>query len=183
MAAPQAGPPMDDHAAYRRKMEGLLGNRDPLDVFTKTADALETLLRSHPAEHFRRRPYPGKWTPGEILGHLADVEWVLGFRLRLVLCEDRPTLVGMNQELWVAGQGHAERDPASLVGEFRMLRTINLGLWRRLRSADLDRIGLHTERGPESVGHTLRMYAGHDLSHLDQLNRYLKAAAEGARGS
>lgn len=183
MTAPQPGSPTEDQVAYRLRMEALLGNRDPLDVFASTVQALEALLRTFPSDHFRRRPFPGKWTPGEILGHLADVEWVLGFRLRHVLCEDRPTLLGMDQELWVSGQRYAERDPVSLLDEFRALRTINLGLWRRLRPADFNRVGLHSERGPESIGHTLRMYAGHDLSHLDQLNRYLKAVSEGAGSS
>jgi hypothetical protein len=34
---------------------------------------------------------------------------------------------------------------------------------------------MHNERGPESLGLMLCMNAGHDLSHIDQLTRYLAA--------
>jgi len=30
---------------------------------------------------------------------------------------------------------------------------------------------VHAERGEESVAHMMRMYAGHDLLHLAQINR------------
>ena len=52
--------------------------------------------------HIRRRscvtrPFAGKWTPNEIIGHLTDTECVLGFRSRLILCEDHPVIAPMDQ--------------------------------------------------------------------------------------
>jgi len=41
--------------------------------------------------------------------------------------------------------------------------------------ADVQRTGQHNERGPESLGVMLRMLAGHDLSHRDQLTQYVQA--------
>jgi hypothetical protein len=32
-------------------------------------------------------------------------------------------------------------------------------------------VGVHAERGEESVAHMIRLYAGHDLLHLRQLAR------------
>jgi hypothetical protein len=32
----------------------------------------------------------------------------------------------------------------------------------------------HNERGPESLDVMLQMLAGHDLSHLDQISRYIQ---------
>jgi hypothetical protein len=40
---------------------------------------------------------------------------------------------------------------------------------------DLHRAGRHNERGAESLGEMLRMTAGHDLNHLNQIARYLQA--------
>jgi len=37
--------------------------------------------------------------------------------------------------------------------------------------ADLQRAGVHEERGEESVAHLMRLYAGHDRMHLQQLAR------------
>jgi hypothetical protein len=33
---------------------------------------------------------------------------------------------------------------------------------------------MHAERGEESIEHIARMYAGHDLNHLGQIERILK---------
>jgi hypothetical protein len=48
-------------------------------------------------------------------------------------------------------------------------------VWKRMSPADLTRAGRHNERGPESLAVMLRMLAGHDLSHLDQIARYIQA--------
>lgn len=161
--------------AYREKLYGLLGDDDPIEVLSRTADALAAFVRDNAPEHLRARPFEGKWTPNEIIGHLLDVEWTFGFRLRYIRCEDQPTILGMDQNLWVSQQRHNERDPADLVAAFRPLREENVHSWRALTPADLERTGNHVERGPESLGQMLRMEAGHDLSHIDQIRRYLKA--------
>jgi hypothetical protein len=61
---------------------------------------------------------------------------------------------------------------------FRTMREFNLALWNRMSPADLKRTGQHNERGPESLGVMLRMLAGHDLSHLDQITRYIQAVRQ-----
>jgi hypothetical protein len=177
MANPNPRVDVTDPGGYRSRILGLVGGRDPLEIMAATPDALAEIVRTHPADALRTRPFEGKWTPNEIIGHMADAECVYGFRLRATLCEDRPTLIGMNQELWVAGQRHNEREPAELAEAFVALRRFNLVLWRRMTPADLARVGLHTERGPESLDVMLRLCAGHDLSHSDQINRYVAAIA------
>ena len=175
MATAQAGLWVTDPSAYREKLFKLLGDRDPLEVLAQTAPTLAGFVRKHSVTVLRTRPFEGKWTPNEVIGHLADSEWVYGYRLRLILCEDNPTIQGMNQELWVTGQRHNEREPSELVEMFRAMRGFNLALWKRMSPADLERAGQHNERGPESLGVLMRMLAGHDLSHLDQITRYIQA--------
>ena len=162
-------------SAYREKMFKLLGERDPLEVLAQTATKLAEVVGTQPEALLRARPFEGKWTPNEIIGHLTDSEWVYGYRLRLILCEDNPTILGTNQDSWVAALRHNEREPSELLESFRVLRQFNLTVWRRTTSTDLERTGQHNERGPESLGVMLRLLAGHDLSHLDQINRYIQA--------
>ncbi len=175
MSSTNPGPWVTDPAAYRRKMSDLVGDRDPLESMAQTPAALRRLVDVHPIEKWRARPFPGKWTANEIIGHLVDTEFVYGFRARLILCEDQPEILPMDQERWVAGQGYDQREPRELTDAFGALREINLRLWRRMTPSDLARIGRHRERGPESLGTLLIMIAGHDLTHLDQIQRYLGA--------
>src|SRR5580692_1106153 len=87
--------------SYREKILTLVGERDPLDVMAETASALAKIVDRHSAAVLRTRPFEGKWTPNEIIGHLTDSEWVYGYRLRLMLCEDHPIIKGTNQDSWV----------------------------------------------------------------------------------
>ena len=80
----------------------LLGDRDPIEAMSATADVLGGIVDEHSAEQMRARPFEGKWTPNEIIGHLLDGEWVYGYRARLILGEDNPTILGMDL---VAGVG------------------------------------------------------------------------------
>lgn len=162
-------------AAYRNKLADLLGSREPLAVLATTADEISRLIAPHSADKLRRRPFGGKWTPTEIIGHLCDAEWTYGYRARLILSEETPTILSMNQDLWVVGQRYNEADAAVLLADFRALRMVNLRLWRSIRPEQMSRFGRHVERGDESLAAMLKMLAGHDLSHIDQISRYIAA--------
>lgn len=168
-----------DPDAYRKKMMTLVGDRDPIDILSQTADTLTGIVKENPPQAMRARPFEGKWTPNEVIGHLVDAEWVYGYRMRQILCEDGPEILGMDQDLWVAGQKYNDREPADLVQMFRAMRGFNIALWKQMSPEDLERAGRHNERGPESLRMMLPMLAGHDLWHIDQINRYL-AAVRGA---
>jgi hypothetical protein len=146
-----------------------------LEVLSQTGTTLAEIVARHPVEVLRARPFEGKWTPNEIIGHLTDSEWVYGYRLRLILSEDDPAILGTKQGSWVACLRHNEREPSELVEIFRTLRALNLNVWKRMSTEDLKRSGRHNERGPEPLGETLRVLAGHDLSHVDQIGRYIQA--------
>ncbi|RJP40670.1 MAG: DinB family protein [Phycisphaerales bacterium] len=166
---------LTDPKAYQKKLSDLLGERDPLDVMAETPAFLANLVSAHSPEVMRTRPFPKKWTPNEIIGHLTDTEIVFAFRIRTILCEDNPVILGMDQELWVERQRHNEREPVDLASMFQALRHANLVLWRQMKPADLKRTGRHSERGPETLKTMLRMEAGHDIWHMDQITRYLSA--------
>jgi len=161
--------------AYRNRVLGFLGDQDPVQVLGRTADVLGEIVRDNGRKRMQIRPIEGKWTPCEVLGHLCDCEWVYGYRARLILCEENPTILGMDQDLWVARQRYNEREPIELAEEFRYLRKHNLRMWRGLTPQELQRTGQHNERGPESLGLIRTMLAGHDLLHLDQMKRLLMA--------
>jgi len=178
MTAAQAGNRVTDANPYRERLRNLVAGRDPIEVLSETASTLAEIVARYPAEVLQARPFEGKWTPNEIIGHLGDSEWVYGYRVRLILCEDEPPIAGTKQEAWVAGLRYNERQPSELLEIFRTLRALNIAEWRRMSGDDLQRKGQHNERGLESLGAMLEMLAGHDLSHLDQIRRYIQAIKE-----
>lgn len=166
---------LDNPAAYLQKMQQLLDGRDPLAVLERTPAALTGIVKGHNAAQLNTRPFEGKWTPNEILGHYVDIEWVFAFRIRHALCDPDPVLEGFDQELWVTRLGHNDREPAEHLEVFARLRPYNLAAWRLLTPDDLQRTYVHKERGREPVSVLRTLHAGHDLWHLDQITRYLDA--------
>lgn len=160
---------------YQDKLLTLLGESDPLSILESTPTELEKMISKYQALELRKRPFEGKWTPNEILGHLCDAEYLYAYRIKMILCEDHPDIHPMDQELWVTGQRYNDMDPTVLLNMFKHLRNFNLILWRGMGPKEFARTGRHVQRGEESLGLMIRMNAGHDLSHLDQLKRYLEA--------
>jgi hypothetical protein len=96
---------------------------------------------------------------------------VFGWRIRLVLAQDRPPVTGYDQDRWAARLHYSEGDPVEAIERFGVLRRANLRLLERASEADLQRVGVHAERGEETLEHLINLYAGHDLLHLRQLER------------
>jgi hypothetical protein len=161
--------------AYSAALLDLLGARDPLAVLRDTPAAVGRELDRFPQQHLTTPEAPGKWSAAIVIAHLADAELVGAFRLRLILAHDRPPLAPYDQDLW-ARRLHYERvSPRESLERFTVLRHANLVLWTGASPEELARVGIHGERGEESVERMRRLYAGHDLAHLRQLERVRRA--------
>jgi uncharacterized damage-inducible protein DinB len=161
----------DQAKAYVAAVLGLLGDSDPTDVLRQTPSTLARMLDELPAEQLNQPETAGKWSMNEVLQHLADSETVWAYRMRMVLAHDRPRLEGYDQDLWAERLSYRDADPHEAVVRFSVLRGSNLRLLERSSDEDLRRVSVHQERGDESLELLIRLYAGHDLLHLRQLDR------------
>jgi hypothetical protein len=161
----------DQAREYTAAVLGLLGDRDPRAVLGATPDLLRRVVEGLSAEQVQTPEQPGKWSIGQVVRHLADSEIVWGWRLRLVLAQDRPTITGYDQDAWAERMHYDAAPVGEALAEFSALRRTHLRLVSGLSDADLTRVGVHAERGEESVAHMINMYAGHDLLHLRQIER------------
>lgn len=165
--------PVREFEAYREELLARLGDQDPVDVLAHTPARLEARVIGIAEDLLVRPPRPGAWSVKQIVGHLGDSEWVYGYRLRMMLSHERPAIAGYDQDVMVAGMAHNDRPISMLLEEFRRLRGLNVDLYLRTRGPAWERVGLHSERGEESVDLSLRLLAGHDLRHTDQIERVL----------
>ena len=146
-----------------------------MEVLPGTEAVLRSAVKGLSSEQLARREAPGKWSLNHVIRHLADSDLVWGYRVRMILAHDRPTLTGYDQDLWADRLGYADADVSDSLDEFASLRRGNLRLIARASADDLRRVGQHAERGEESMAHLIRLYAGHDLLHRSQVERIRRA--------
>jgi uncharacterized damage-inducible protein DinB len=166
-----------ERAQYAGAILDLLGDKDPLNVLRQTPSVVARSIEMMTREKLRTPEGPGKWSMAQVLQHLADSDLVWGWRLRLILAHDRPELTGYDQDLWAERLHYADADPDEAMSMFALLRRANLKLIDRATPQDLKRVGVHSERGEESIEYLIRLYAGHDLLHLRQIDRISAAVA------
>ena len=177
-----AADPIQSPDGYRRMLLGYLAGDDPAVVQAATVAGLRELV-AEAGPDLRTRPEPKEWSVIECIGHLTDSEVVTSARVRWILAEDEPQIIGYDQDLWVDGLRHDRDDPGALIALFDALRSANLALLATRSTADLERIGRHNERGPESYGLMIRLTAGHDRFHIAQAERALAAVRGGAQAA
>jgi hypothetical protein len=117
-----------------------------------------------------RRAAPNKWTAREIVHHLADSEMTSAIRLRRLLAEDRPLIVGYDQEEF-ARRLHYDRPIGASLTAFKAARETTGELLDRMSEAEWAREGTHSESGTYSVLRWLEIYAAHAHNHADQIRR------------
>lgn len=160
-------------AAYIEAVLGMLGDREARPVLAAAPAEFRDLVAGVDDGQLRRPESPGRWSVGQVLAHMVDSDLVWAWRLRMILAHHRPSLGGYDQDVWAHRLHYEDTDPRASLERFAQVREINLDLLDRTPEADFDRVGVHAERGEESVRHLMRLYAGHDLVHLAQVRRIL----------
>src|SRR5688572_25477218 len=166
-----------DAASYTASLLELLNGRDPLQSMREMPAKLTAAVKNVPPNLLSEPEAPGKWSIREVVQHLADSELVGSGRFRMVLAQDRPALAAYDQDAWSARLHYSEANVDEALAEFTSLRRANLRLFERASEADLARVGVHSERGEESLAHMMKLYAAHDLVHLRQIERIRAAAS------
>ena len=166
----------DTPQQYIQRILGHIEGRDPLKVQRETPKKLAGLVRKLSRKRLMRKPAPGKWSIAEILAHLVDTEIVGSWRMRQVLGNNGATIQAFDQNAWASTFNYAKRDPRQSLEVFGVLRENNLAMLKALPKELWENYGMHQERGKESVAHIVRMYAGHDLNHLAQVEKIAKSS-------
>ncbi len=115
-------------------------------------------------------PAPGKWSPAEIVSHLADCELAFGFRLRQTLAEDEPRHPAIRSGKM--GCAYPRIPAAQALATFAALRNWNLLLIESALPGAAGKTVTHPERGAMTFQTIVETMAGHDLNHIAQLKRF-----------
>jgi len=146
-----------------------IGERDPRAVIAATPGLVQRVLSELTNDQVMAPISEGKWSPCQIVSHLADCEIVFSFRLRQTLAMESPVIQPFDQDDWAKQYGSYDVDSAMEM--FRAARVWNLRLIGGLSQADFEREMTHPERGTMTFQTVVETMAGHDLNHLGQLQK------------
>jgi DinB superfamily len=158
---------------YVQQIKRKLGHQDPLKVQAATGKKLARSIRGKSPAALRKRPAPDKWSAAEILAHLTDLEVVQGWRMRSILGQPGIAIQAFDQDAWVVASHYDNKDARKSLEQFLVLRQMNLALLKTLTAEQSKHHGMHSERGEESIERIVRMVAGHDVNHLEQIQALL----------
>lgn len=152
---------------------GALGQSDPVEVMEATPQKLQALLGGLSSEQIEKRPAPGKWSVREIMAHLVDCEIAFGFRLRQGAAG--VDIQPFDQDEWARNYENYELGVA--MEAFRALRAWNVAFVRSLTPQQKTFEINHPERGTMPVWTIVETMAGHDLHHLERLEKQVSESA------
>ncbi len=163
----------EEFQKYARDLLELLGKDEPVEVLGNAVGEVRELTEQVSADKLAKSMGPGEWSAQQVLGHLADTEMVYGVRIRMIVTQERPTIVGYDQDAWGSRFKDLDESGQQTFLRWRILREANLRLLGSLTPDEWSRVGNHSERGEESIRSMVALLAGHDRAHLDQIKRAL----------
>lgn len=140
---------------------------DPLiDSYLEGVRTLRQAVAGMSREQLRARPVPGKWSTLEVICHLSDFEPIFADRMKRVIAEEKPTILGADENKFAAALAYQDRD---LDEELTIVDRTRQQMARILRTQKpevLARVGIHNERGPRSLEQLLTGATNHIQHHV-----------------
>jgi hypothetical protein len=136
---------------------------------------LRAALAQAPEEMRKWRPAEGEFSVHEIVVHCADSETNSHMRIRYVLGEKDPLIVGYDQDAWPQIFEYHAHPLEPALAAVEAARGNTTPLLRRLPESAWAKEGKHTESGRYTAEDWLRIYAAHLEEHTAQLQGVVAA--------
>lgn len=154
---------------YTKRILGNVLNRDIFEVLEGSPVAVERAIRGMTAAQLQKAPGKGKWSIGQIVHHLCDAELVMAFRFRMAIAQSGSPILAYEESLWAKHLGYNKSDTQQKALVFKTVRAETVGILKALKKSELERFGMHSERGKETVLRMAQMLSGHDVNHVKRI--------------
>jgi hypothetical protein len=149
-----------------------------IERYSRGPGILRSALERVPAPAVQWRPAPGEWSAHEVVCHCADSETISSTRIRFLVGEERPTIVGYDQDRFARRFDYHALPLDLALRQIEQVREWTADLLRRFPDSAWSREGTHTESGRYTAETWLRLYAEHLEVHARQIERNLSAWCE-----
>lgn len=152
------------------------GEREALiEQYTRGPERIREALAEVPKPALSWRPAAGKWSVHEVVVHCADSETNAALRIRYLIAEREPLIVGYDQDAWARVFDYQAQPLEDSLAATIAARGRTVPLLRRLTDAEWSKEGRHTESGRYTAEDWLRIYAAHLEGHAKQIERNVEA--------
>jgi hypothetical protein len=145
-----------------------------IDDYLAGPEAVRRAVAGMTREQVLARPIPGKWSTLEVVCHLLDSEQAYVHRMKRVIAEDRPLLIGYDESRFAARLFYHDRDLATLLDLIEGNRREMAHILRHLPEEAWKREAVHNERGLETLESIVRLEVEHIAHHLRHVSEKRK---------
>src|SRR5438128_1888651 len=146
-----------------------------IDSYLAGPQTLRQAVAGMSREQLLARPVPGKWSTLEVVCHLADFDPILADRMKRVIAEEKPTLIGADENRFAAALGYHDRDLEEELAIIEKTRQQLARILRKLPAQALSRTGMHNERGERTLEQLLTTTISHIPHHVKFIHEKRKA--------
>lgn len=140
-----------------------------IEQYATGAARLRAAFDAVPDNARRWRPSADEFSVHEIVCHCADSETNAHSRLRYLIAEDEPVIVGYDPMKWSRRFSYAEHPADAALATVVAVRANTVPLLRAFTDADWAKAGTHTEQGRYTTDEWLRTYSDHVEEHIAQI--------------
>ena len=148
---------------------------DLIDAYLASLPRLRRAVADLSPEQLRARPVPGKWSTLEVVCHLVDSEQAWCHRMKRVIAEERPLLIGYDESRFTASLPYHEANLEEELALLEGMRRQMAGILRAQPEAAWSRTGVHSERGLITLEEMLQAEVEHVPHHLAHILEKRKA--------
>ncbi|HEV8574775.1 MAG TPA: DinB family protein [Dehalococcoidia bacterium] len=146
-----------------------------IEQYASAPGRLHEAVAGVPAEAMKWRPAPGEFSVHEIVCHCADSETNAYSRIRYLLTEEKPVIVGYDPDVWARRFDYANHPLDAALATVDAARANTAPILRQLPDEAWEKEGTHTESGRYTAADWLRIYSEHLEEHIGQINRTVGA--------
>jgi|SRR5271170_633162 len=145
-------------------------NRSVIDEYIRGSTAIQAAIKGLTAADLSAFPVANTWSIRQIVLHLMDSDLIASDRMKRIIAEENPTLVGYDESAFAKNLFYNELDPHAAAEIFTKNRQLTGEILKRLPDSAFERTGMHNQRGRISLGEMLEMY----VQHLDHHLKFIK---------
>jgi hypothetical protein len=137
-----------------------------VDAYLAGPRSLRQAVAGMSREQLLARPIAGRWSTLEVVCHLADFDPILADRMKRIIAEERPALLGADEKRFAAALAYHERDLDEELSILEHTRSQMARILRTLPPDALQRVGVHNERGELTLERVITTCINHISHHI-----------------